>query len=247
MPIHIAASGSGTRIKLAIRDLCFGDLPKHLLPTGSNDGQTLLGRNLEVALNTLDTVFVHANKENMTVIHKSVSHTGACLLVDPEIRPLGPFSFLSRLHANETAASIAGDVYIEDHDWAAFMHGHQLGKYPLSFLVGRVGAGAKHAVFDVNSDDGRIERFRRLNDAEENVYRNIGVYAVTMTTPLLEIVNDYTGRLEAGQEDKFVADIVTQGLVRAHVHGGRFFNINGHADYQALLSHINNADLLQAQ
>ncbi len=235
MYIHVAASGEGKRILPAMKELGFEGFPKHLLPTGEPEARSLLSRATENALDHTANVKVHVNRENRGVIAKHLSHLAVPIVVDQDERPLGPFTFAKSIPQGGSAASVAGDVFIDGLDWSSFLEAHTQHEYPVSFLVGRVNAGASNAVFDV-AEVGRVERFRRLTDTEDNVFRNIGVYAFTLTEPVVEILQRYE-RFTAGHEDQIVLDLVAGGLVRAHEHVGKFFNINGAADYEAMRTH----------
>ncbi len=236
MQIHIAAAGYGTRMRGAIEELGFGDLPKHLLPTGESDGTTLLSRNLDTATAFSDDVVIHANSVNYDLIRNSHGGRPVPFITDTAHSPLGVFSFIHYMKESQTTASIAADVFIDQHDWPSYVASHDASAYPVSFLVGEVNGSPSNAVFDI-AEDGRIERFYRLNDAKPSVHRNIGVYILTLTPPVVEVVQPYVESGIASQQDQIVVDLVAAGLVRAHTHEGRFFNINGRADYEALLAH----------
>ena len=233
MVIHVAAAGNGTRMQPAIEAMGYGDLPKHLLPTGEDGGQTLVARAAEAALDSGHDVMVHANETNLHRIAAGVGHLAVPIVTDTMGSPIGPFSFTDHVAAGLTAASVAGDVFIERPDWAGFLASHEQSAYPVSFLVGRVNGYPSNAVFDINETDGRVERFRRLTAEEDGVLRNIGMYVFTMTEPVMDILDFYAGR-QAGQEDQAATDLVREGLVRAHIHPERFFNINCRADYESL-------------
>ncbi len=215
---------------------CLGELgyeTKHLLPTG-RPGETLLSRNVRLGLLCGLEVQVHANATNMDVIRKHVGSLGVQVVVDPDTRPLGPFTFAHYLE-DTTGASVAGDLFISGFDWRQFLRQHAESRYPVSFLVGKVQVAPGNALFET-SDDGKINSFRRPTEPVMGL-RNIGVYAITPTSTVADIVNDYAAQPTAGLEDSFAKDLIKEGLVGTHIHEGPFFNINGISDYRSLLDY----------
>ena len=242
-PIYLAASGYGTRMRGAMDAMGYAHVPKHLLPTGEQINQTLLGRNLRIAKASGERVLLLVNEQNRPAImaHPDIDTDSVTTLTDQAASaPLGPFRFVehARQQGYAYSASCAGDVYIEGFDWTAFLRHHRQSKHAMTFMVGRVAAGETSAVFDI--DDGSVRAFRRLERFEEDVYRNIGVYAVDMHSPAVDIMRSY---LSAGdspglaRQDEIAADLIGEGFVGAYLHEGTFFNINRPTDYEALLSH----------
>jgi len=235
MVIHVAAAGNGTRMQTALEEMGFEGLPKHLLPTGEYHEQSLVGRNIAAALETSHEVILHANENNYPLLAAGIGHLAIPIITDTLGSPLGPFSFTDHIAAGHTGASVAGDVFIEHPNWTDFLTAHEASRYPVSFLVGRVSGYPTNAAFDVNKSDGKIERFYRLTDEEHDIYRNIGMYAFTKTAEVVDVLEFYADR-SAGEEDKVATDLIREGLVRAHIHPDRFFNINCRTDYESLLN-----------
>jgi NDP-sugar pyrophosphorylase family protein len=235
LPIHIAASGTGSRMGPAIEAMGFEGLPKHLLPTGDPSGETLIGRNLTLAENISNDVVVHVNSDNQAVIQSQLALPGHRLITDPEVRPLGPFTFATSINPGETAASVAGDVYLQECPWQAAVDNHSVTPEPITFLVGRVLAPAGSAVFALDNT-GKITGFERPTEPAFG-YRNIGLYIFTLTPPVVELVEEYAGLSTPAMEDKFALDAIAAGLVRAQAYPGVFFNTNNGSDYAALQAH----------
>ncbi len=235
MRIHVMAAGNGTRMRQEIERLGYGNLPKHLLPTGTPGGETLLLKNIDDALAASSDVALHANASNQDAIRRSVGHLTVPIILS-EPGPLGPFGFTDHIPKGEAAASVAGDVYIANPDWDDFLVTHRSSGYPVSLLVGMTDGYDTSAVFDLDPSDGRVDSFHRLTEPRTNVYRNIGMYAFTATPPVLEILQGYQNK-PAGQQDLIMDDFVAQRLVRAHVHPDPFFNINNGSDYSDLLAY----------
>lgn len=249
--IYVAAGGNGTRISADIVERGLGNIPKHLLPTGEPGGETLLSRNVRHAVRSDTDVAVMTNKANHDLIDAELTKTGLPPSIARRIAQdsrFGPFSFTSIMKPSDTAYSIGGDIYIEDLDWHDFQSAHEATEIdkPVSFLVGRTSVGPQAAVFEVD-ESGSITDFYRPKRNEDNVNRNIGVYAFTLSPPVIEILDQYANRYEPEQQDKIALDLIGNGLVRAHVHAGRFFNINAIQDYDDLRAHTARSQTLDAE
>lgn len=239
--IYVAAGGNGTRIRAGMNERGFRGIPKHLLPTGEPGGETLLSRNVARAKLSDAGVAVVVNDANRTQVDTELSRMG---LSDADVKrlvqqsQLGPFSFTSFIDSEQTSFSIAGDIYIDHLNWRYFKASHELNAAvrPVSFLVGRASVGPQAAVFEV-AEDGAITDFYRSGEQQDDVFRNIGVYAFTMSPPVTEIMEQYTANNEPDQQDKIALDLISAGLVRAHEHPGKFFNINTIQDYDDLRAH----------
>lgn len=239
--IYVAAGGNGTRIRAGMNERGFCDIPKHLLPTGETGGETLLSRNVTRAKLSDTDVAVVVNDANRAQVDAELSRIG---LSDTAVErlvqqsQLGPFSFTSFIDPERTSFSIAGDIYIDHLNWRYFKASHEINSTvrPVSFLVGRASVGPQAAVFEV-AEDGAIKDFYRTSEQQTNVLRNIGVYAFTMSPPVVEIMEQYTANNEPDQQDKIALDLISAGLVRAHEHPSKFFNINTIQDYDDLRAH----------
>ena len=241
VPICLAAGGDGSRMRSAMDGAGYRGIPKHLLPTGRNDGSTLLGRNLRIARASGEPLVLLANAQNCQAIqeHPDISLHDVTVL-DTRIGIFGPFAFIeyARREKMRRVASGAGDVYVEGFSWADLLAHHQNSSRPITFAVGRVCAGKDSAVFNIGND-GVIEGFRRLEAAADDVYRNIGLYAVTLSEPVVEIIDEfgqvYRDSPDIGRQDEVAHAFIGRGLVGAYFHAGPFINVNRPEDYQRVL------------
>lgn len=231
IPIHLAAAGKGTRMKAAIEEMGYGDRPKHLLPTGEPNGVTLVERNLQLARAATDQVYVHVNAANKRLIQDAVAiEPGELVVVDPDESPLGPFTFTDIMGPDQTGASVAGDVFIDGLSWEHVIKEHLANPHPVSFLVAKQTAPPGSATFGIDHETGQIKKFERSQETQKTL-RNVGLYIFTLCPPVIELLEAYTAMPGAGHEDAFATELVAAGLVRAQMHHGAFFNINGMADY----------------
>jgi NDP-sugar pyrophosphorylase family protein len=232
--IYVAAAGRGTRIKPAMAERGLFDLPKHLLPTGEPNGNTLLRRNVARALRVGPAVTVLSNQQNHALIERSVAGLNVAVCDRGGSSSLGPFSFTNLLEPGETGYSVAGDVFIDELDWEGFVEAHRQSERPITFLVGQAAVQPTAAVFEV-SDEGAITNFRRADAPQDQAYRNIGVYAFDMTPPVVEILHEHSVSGTTDLQDKTATALIAESFVGAHLHRGDFFNINTIADYDELL------------
>lgn len=245
-PIYLAAAGHGTRMRGAIDAMGYPDLPKHLLPTGDPSGETLLGRNLRLAQATGHATVLLANGRNVNQLtqHPDIDLTDTAVVVDPPVI-LGPFSFYSHATAmgHPESMSAAGDVYISNLNWSAFLQHHQQSSRPVTFMVGQVAAPKDSAVFIVN-DRSEIDGFSRLTQEQPDAYRNVGVYAITKTAAVEAVFANYEQASDVGLQDQIALDLIHEGLASAYVHPDGFSNINSPADYYALLGNTTQSALV---
>ena len=240
--IVVAAAGESSRMMRSMQEAGMPAGPKHLLPAFADSDVTLLGSNLASALGSDLHVVLHVNQQNHNVIvsHPDVRRflTDVEVAVQPDIRPLGPFSFMTDpvLHGTEgdTHFSIAGDVFLEDFNWADFIASHESAAgTSMSLLAGVVDAPAQSAIFGVRPDGSNIiTGFQRYDTPRRNVLRNVGVYAVRVTPELTEPVTRYLDAGEHEQSDPLFRELAEAGLARVIEHRGYFKNMNTLADYQ---------------
>lgn len=235
--IYVAAAGNGSRIRQEMSEAGYQDIPKHLLPTGEPNGMSLIRRNTSVALSSGLPVTALVNPDNMQAIDDELKGMDVDLSICHARHPYGQFSFTENQTIGETRYSVAGDAYIEAFHWPDFMNAHEADteKRPVSFLVGKTSVKKEAALFELDDSLG-IKSFRRSERPQNDVFRNIGVYAVTLTPEVKEILDSFSGA-ETISIDLIVKELVTNGLAKAKIHEGTFFNINHFSDYEEMIKH----------
>ncbi len=237
--IYVAAGGHGTRMAHSFEAQGITPRVKHTLETGNlNDpSETLVRRSAVDALMAGAAVTVIVNTDNSSQISDTLNGLPVDIVTETEPSPLGPFRF-AREHgqaAETTTYSVAGDTYIESPDWASFIHTHEDSRKPVSFLVGRTAIQPTNAVFELDSD-GELIRFYRAEIPEDTGAKNVGMYAITLTEPVIEILDAHRHSAE-DQGDVIANSFISEGLAGAVIYNGIFFNINTLDDYNDLLRH----------
>ncbi len=237
--VHVAAGGHGNRIRRVMDAMHLGaDYPKHLLPTGGVDGETLLGRIVRQAMAAPveGPVVIHANERNAPIFaaHPDIE-PGARIDVRPFDNSLGPF-VNGVLETGERTLGSAGDFYA-DFTWEDMLNAHESGRYPVTFMVGRTVAVEGGAVFDVE-DSGRISGLRRALRTDESDIINIGAYIFDPHKDVigaLEKVCRQASR-ERVSEEAIANELISRRLVGSYMIAGAF-NVNTPETYRALLDH----------
>lgn len=241
--IHIAAAGKSSRMRPAIEALGHGEnFPKHLLPTGAPDGETLLGRIIRQsrAIPTIDGTFVHTSRENK-------KYMAACVEANPDhdVKLVAsnntsdnffvPF-IEELLHRRQRLVAGSGDHYMGDSfDWRELLTSHDDHGYPITFLSARSIPVPRGAVFTVQSD--QITSFNRppLTTAED--YINIGLYVFDPTEEVLAIGRQVLAARSSFDADRTAELLISEGLVGAYTTHATAYNVNNQETYNALLRH----------
>lgn len=241
--LHIAAGGNGLRAREGMLEMGFSpDLPKHLLPTGGPDGETLLGRIVQQALEapTTEPITLYANSTNREIFeaHPQVGpyvHT----VVEHFDNSLGPF-YNNTLSKKERTLGCAGDFYA-DFTWDELLDEHESASFPVTFMVGHSVEIERGAVFEVE-DDGKITGLRREGRSDASALINVGVYVFDPQRDVMNIIasliRQATSRNERLAEDVVVNALIEAGLAGAYVLPKMPFNVNTGQTYQALLKHV---------
>lgn len=243
--VHIAAGGHSTRMREVMNSMELGpDYPKHLLPTGGPNGETLLGKIVRQALEApVDgPPIIHANLQNAQPIaeHPDVDPAVRMIINDNYENSLSPF--LDNLAATQARTlGSAGDLYA-DFSWQAVLDAHESGRHPVTFVVGQTAVAEGGAVFDI-ADSGEVTQFRRTLRTTEADFINIGVYVFDPQREILRALEDLARARNGGvlKEDVIAAELISHRLVGAYVVAGAF-NVNTSETYQALLAHTQTQD-----
>lgn len=226
--IHIAAGGSGTRIREGMNYLGFAPgFPKHLLPTGS--GETLLGRIVRQTLE-IGHPAVYANYDN-------VRHIGESDDIDPSISLLiarncnGPLSPLVHdiTRTNQQTYACAGDFWA-NFKWSEFADYHQSHDRPVTILVGPSVPTYEGARFNIG-DDGAVDSWERVERTTSSDLINIGAYIVDPEKLVMKKLRELTWH----KEDPFNDAMIGSGLMQAYVLDQPAYNVNNPEVYAALV------------
>lgn len=237
--VHIAAGGHGTRLRRVMDAMHLGpDYPKHLLPTGNPDGETLLGRIVRQAAEApVDgPVIIHANEQNFRAFehHPDVSSEARVVAGDYQ-GSLEPFT-ANMLGKRQRTLGSAGDFYA-DFSWREMLDAHESNRFPVTFMVGRTVAVEGGAVFDVD-DTGRINALRRTLRTDEADIINIGAYIFEPHETVIRALDNLyrSSRGERISEETVANELIARRLVGAYMIKGAF-NVNTPETYAALLNH----------
>ncbi len=244
--VDIAAGGYGTRIREFMVEVGHEpDFPKHLLPTGGPEGETLLGRIVRQSFGApmVDSVVIHANDNNAGyfVSHPDVD-TRADVITGNYGRSLDPF-FGQLVEAEERVLGCAGDFYA-DFSWQELLSWHDAHSFAVSFVVGHSAALDGGAIFDV-AENGKIERLRRAKPNQHELI-NVGIYVID---PTELVIGAATRHMEnTGMTDEtIVNELIDLGVAGAYLLEGTPYNVNTASTYQALLDHTSSLSVRTSQ
>lgn len=244
--VDIAAGGYGTRIREFMVEVGHEpDFPKHLLPTGGPEGETLLGRIVRQSFDApmVDDVIIHANSRNARYIksHPDVDPR-ANVITGNYGRSLDPF-FGQLVEAEERVLGCAGDFYA-DFSWQELLTWHDAHSFAVSFVVGHSSALDSGAIFDV-AENGRIERLRRA-EPNQNELINVGIYVIDPTKLVIDAATRHMN--DTGMTDEtIVSELIDLGIAGAYALEGTPYNVNTVSTYQALLDHTGSLSTRTAQ
>lgn len=237
--LHVAAAGIGSRLAETMCAAGYeASFPKHLLPTGGPEGETLLGRIIRQALAApIDgVVVVHTNVDNSDHIkhHPDIDPSAQIVIDRQQGNSLG--AYMQALSETQSRAmGSAGDFYA-DYSWQDILDHHESNPWPITFVAGQSIPVDGGAAFDVD-DRGRIERLRRSDRTAESDLINTGIYVFDPAEPVLTAVEDALRAAQKDAEDSFVHRIIDEQLVGAYVLDAPSFNVNTDETYAALLQH----------
>ncbi len=234
--VDIAAGGHGTRIREFMVEVGHEpDFPKHLLPTGGPEDETLLGRIVRQSFDTptVDDVIIHANSNNAGYFE---SHPD----VDPRAdviagnygRSLDPF-FDQLVKAEERVLGCAGDFYA-DFSWQDLLEWHDAHRFAVSFVVGHSAALDGGAIFDV-AKNGKIESLKRAKPDQHELI-NVGIYVIDPTKVVIDAAARHMQNASVTDET-IVSELIDLGVAGAYALEGTPYNVNTVATYHALLDH----------
>ena len=250
-PVTVVAGGRGSRMRDFIdctRQYAPG-YPKHLLPTGS--GETLLGRIVRQAsespLERKPTINVSAeNGEHITSAIGENAHYD----FERFVFSMDPFYYRLRREASQNIGSFvlgcAGDIYSE-FTWERMVGAHRESGADMSLLVQKTENDTQAALFDVESQTGRITNVSRPELSPAGSYTNVGVYVIEPTAAILSVLKDM---LPEDPRDCVGDDRIFKEFVRRELVGIVEFedcfstNINTPREYQNLLAHTATVSVL---
>ncbi len=211
--------------------------PKHLLTTGGPNGETLLGRIVRQAIAAPTDVppIIHANEQNAPSIE---GHPD----IDPsaEVKvgnyPNFLLPILAKLvHSRKRTLGCAGDFYA-DFSWDEVVASHDAQPYPITFMVGRTVEVDGGLTFDV-SENGKIERMKRVARTNSGDLVNIGVYMFDPRETVMDALEALTAKRQLDKASSIANHLIGEGLVGAYILPGTPYNVNTGETYAALLEH----------
>jgi len=240
-PVMITAAGEGSRIRdFMSQDLSLpSDFPKHLLPTGGPNGETLLGRIIRQA--SIDPIskppiinVTETNRQHMRV-HPDIAN----VVYDTEQFKfsLDPIYYRLRRMGGRVLGC-AGDFY-SDFSWDTFIKQHEANGSAMSVLVNKAAGPVEAAVFDVDPLTNRVTGLKRPKCSGERDYTNVGAYVIDPTDELIDILERFlpANPRETHDTDTVFIEIMNAGLVGSVLLAGAHFNINTPKEFEALQAH----------
>ena len=238
--VHIVAGGYGTRLREFMDDKGYEQsYPKHLLPTGKPNGETILGRIVRQAMSapTDAPPIIHANEQNAPSIE---GHPD----IDPsaEVKVGNYPNCLLPILANLTQTrkrtfGCAGDFYA-DFSWDDMVTSHDAQPYPITFMVGRTVEVDRGLTFDV-SENGKIERMKRVERSNSDDLINIGVYMFDPRETVMDALEALATKRQLDKASSIANHLIGEGLVGAYILPSTPYNVNTGETYAALLEHTN--------
>lgn len=239
--IEIAARGESTRLREFLdRNYGGGHFPKHLLPTGRPDGETILGRiaRLGLVAPVEVPIIVHANR-----------FTGGAMMEHPDV-PIdsGRVTVVARKMSDDPmdvytqkvimerrrVLGAAGDTYTSDFSWDDMLDAHESSRFPVTFLVARTPSNEGGAVYNV-ADNGAITDMKRVPHTEEEDLVNVGAYIFDPQRAVLRLLEDLASNPVPERNDPLGHGLIDRGLVGAYVLDEPAFNINTLGTYLRML------------
>lgn len=238
--VTVTAAGEGSRIREYMTQALGmpGDYPKHLLPTGAPDDETLIGRIIRQAstdgfaeapvINTTPTTMEYMMR------HSDVGE----VTYDTErfVFSMDPLYYRLR-RTGRRVLGCAGDFY-SDFEWSDFVEKHEKSGAAMSLLVNRTTTPVMAAVFDIDSQSGRVVGLRRPDRSPEGAVTNVGAYVIDANQDVLDVMDRYLPRhpQDAHADDTVFSHLMEAGLVGAIEIGQNHYNINTAQEYEALCS-----------
>ncbi len=180
-PVVITAAGEGTRIRDFMSDHLElpPDYPKHLLPTGGPNGETLLGRIVQLANEAplKEPPIVYVRPENMHYFEDA--HDLGPLVMDTEkfSHAVDPIYHRVR-RTGARVLGCAGDFFSDGFSWQEMIERHEEGGAAMSLFVERSPQPVNALVLDVDDESRRIRGSRRPSVSGEGEYTNVGAYII---------------------------------------------------------------------
>lgn len=236
--VQIVAGGYGTRLREVMDGLGYEQgYPKHLLPTGGPNGETILGRIVRQALEapTNGPPTIHANQQNAPFIEKHPDiHPSAQVSVGNYSNFLLPFLKNLSQSRNRTLAC-AGDFYA-DFAWASMVARHDSQPYPITFMVGRTIQVDGGSIFDI-SEDGQIQRMEKVERTRSGDLVNIGAYILDPQETVMDALEALASQRKLDKARDIANYFIHEGLVGAYILPSTPYNVNTGETYAALLDH----------
>lgn len=242
--IDIAAAGASSRMRATLHEMGYSpDYPKHLLPTGNPENETLLGRIVRQGMEApLATPTIYANPDNAPefAVHKDIDPQ-AELVVEEIDTAFG--MFMRRLVGqNRRTLGASGDHFTEEFSWIDLLNHHDSHRFPVTLVVGQCIEVDEGAVFDIGTS-GKVDRFYRPERTSTESLINIGLYVfdpAKVVLRSLEKVGVNPGRLQpvTTSPETIVNQLIADDLLGAYVlPDNTAFNVNTPETYRALLEH----------
>lgn len=244
--VHVVAAGHGSRLKPLMDEIGYEPShPKHLLPTGAGDGETLLGRIGRQVLCAGKLPVIYVNKQAASIVsaHPDIPDERTVLYAGRDGSFFGPIIRAALSSGPEVTLGASGDHYVDKNPWPDLLDAHDSGRFPVTFAAACMSPRNNGLAYKLR-DDGKVLGFKRKarTDGEDMV--NVGLYVLTPTAKVLESLGKIgigsNGRAPTLHQsaEEIAAQLIADGLVGIHeLPRNTAFNINDPETYQALLAH----------
>lgn len=230
--VHISAAGEGSRMRAEMDRLGLSaSFPKHLLPTGSFESETLVGRIARQAklAPQIGYVTLYANTSNVEHFRSNSDLDKVDSIV---IGSNGPFETLhgQYLEQPNPIISTSGDFFTT-MPWSKILQFHRSHDLPVTYLVGQSCPTEKAAVFNV-TDGKAVSWHRAPGQTQPEDLINVGLYVFDQHPGVREIIAETNSYEPEPNTDA----LIEAGLIAACVAEGTVYNVNNPSVYNSLLS-----------
>jgi NDP-sugar pyrophosphorylase family protein len=230
--VHISAGGQSSRMREIMAEMGYQpDYPKHLLPTGNPNDETLLGRIVSqaLALPEVSDLTIHTSEGSKDYVdsHPDID-TKAKVVARTYEGTLGPI-LQPYLEEKKPVISASGDFYLRS-DWGQILGFHESHNSPITYVAGNSYPTMNAAVFRTNGT--RMAEWERIDGlSEEGDLVNVGLYLFKPHPGVHEIFT------AAGSEhhEHILGSLISEKLIEVYVLEERIYNVNNPAIYAHLL------------
>ena len=240
-PVLVCAGGASTRIREMLdAEGLPPDYPKHLLPTGGPDHETLLGRIVKQASQAPinQPPIIYAAPQTVGYMQRDPSVGPATFSTEAFNFSVDPLYYRLRKYG-QRVLGCAGDFY-SDFTWAGFISEHDRRETPMSVLAGPSAGSPNAAIYEV--EDGVVTNFYRPEGGSDpTALKNIGAYIIDPDPRVMAVLDELlpVNPAESLPDDTIFNRLVMDGLVGAITNvGSNHFNVNSVAEYQDMLQRL---------